>query len=110
LFSLVGFLFGLLIARVGYQVYAELAGLPSQLTPSATVAIVLVAVGIALLTLWLRKYVLILATSFMGATFLCAGVALLHDWLPLSFLVLFLSSLVWQTAIARVAHRRRKRE
>ncbi len=108
LFSLVGFLFGLLIARVGYQIYAELSGLSSELSVSAAVAIVLVAVGVALLTLWLRKYVLILATSFMGATFLCAGVAQLHDWLPWSFLGLFVGSLFWQSALSRAARPRKK--
>ncbi len=107
LLALVGFLFGILLARLGLQIHAGTTGHPYSLTPQNALILVLIGAAVAAIALWIRRTIAILITAFVGTTFLCAGVAPLHDMLPWSFLVLLLASLFVQTFFSRVLARRR---
>ncbi|MGB9692737.1 MAG: hypothetical protein ACPL7D_11290 [Candidatus Sumerlaeaceae bacterium] len=107
LLALVGFLFGILVARLILQMHAGLGGQPYTLTPQ--IAIILVVVGAAGAggALWIRRTLAIVVTAFVGATFLCAGFAPLHDMLPWSFVALLLASLAIQMFLSRLFSRKR---
>lgn len=101
-----GFLFGVLVGRLAIDLYASAAGIDA----AASSETILVAVGCgvvgAILALWLRRAVVIFVTAFVGSTFLCAGVAFLHDTLPWSFAAIFAGSCFLQTSLAKLFRRR----
>lgn len=98
LFALIGFLFGALLGRLGSEVYATMEGQEFVLSQESGMIILGVAVFTALLAVWLQRLIMILTTSYMGATFLVAGVPALVAY-PWSFPAVLVSGILWQSSI-----------
>lgn len=107
LFALIGFLFGALAGRIAAEVYADWHNLPFALNGQAAM-IILPAAGItALLAVWLQRLIMILITSYMGATFLVAGVDYLTRQ-PLAFPLVLVAGIFWQSFILGKIFKRSK--
>lgn len=106
LVTVVGFLLGVMLARLGFEMLSSAAGHPYVLTPR----VALVAVGggalMAMVALWLRRQLVIVITAFVGTSFLCAALPLLDRLLPWSFVAVFIASLVVQGGLSRALQRR----
>ena len=99
---LVGFLFGVLLGRLGVQIYAGVAQVSYKLTPNLALLIVLVGAASAGLALWLRRTLAIVITAFVGTSFLCASLGMLQRNLPWSFALLLALSLFIQSSLSRL--------
>lgn len=109
LLALVGFLFGILAARLGLEVYASATG-TTYLLGTREAIIMAITGGVAAgLALWLRRLLAIFITAFVGTTFLCAGLAFLQATLPWSFGLLLLASIVAQSSLSSLFRRRKSR-
>lgn len=98
LFALIGFLFGALIGRLGYESYASYQQIEFAITAESGI-IILAAAGIcALLAVWLQRLIMILITCYMGATFLAGGLTW-FETRPWGFPALFLGGIIWQAFI-----------
>jgi hypothetical protein len=108
LFALIGFLFGALIGRVGSEIYLGTQQMDFAFN-SETGIIILATAGVtAIMAVWLQRLIMILITSYMGATFLVAGV----DYLtmqPWAFPAVLGGGVFWQGFIlGRIFKRRPK--
>jgi len=100
--ALVGFLFGILLARLGLQLYCSMSGVPYALTPTNALLLVGIGVVMAGAAVWLRRGLAILVTAFVGTSFVTASLVFLHDMLPWSFVLVLLSSLFFQSFLSRL--------
>lgn len=106
LFALIGFLFGALLGRLGCEIYADWHQLEFAITPESGV-VILAAAGItAVIAIWLQRFIMILITSYMGATFLVAGVAYL-SMQPWAFPAVLAGGIIWQGYVLDKILRRR---
>jgi hypothetical protein len=99
LFCLIGFIFGALLGRVGVQLYFHVQGIAYVLTTPVALVIVGCGAVVGVLTAWLQKYVMIVITSFVGATFLVAGVPALQHYALWAFAGTFLAAVLWQVVL-----------
>jgi hypothetical protein len=98
LFAIIGLLFGALLGRLGAEIYAAMHHTEFIFSKEAGLAIMAVAIVTAIAAIWLQRLIMILTTSYMGATFLVAGV----DYLtarPMSFPVILTAGIIWQAFI-----------
>ncbi len=108
LFALIGLLFGALLGRLGSETYADYLGVEFVLNPQSGAIIGGVAIATALVAVWLQRLIMILITSYMGATFLVAGVAYL-SMQPWAFPAVLAAGIVWQGfVLGRIMRRRPK--
>lgn len=109
LFGILGFLFGALLGRIGVDVYYLVN---NQAIPALTTVTGGVIVGcgafVALMALWLQKYILILITSYVGASFLVVGVPYLQAHEVWALLGLFGFAVLWQSFLASLLLRPRQ--
>jgi hypothetical protein len=96
LFGLTGFLFGLMLGRLGSEVYFEIRKMGFAFTNEVILAIVASGTIVGLLAVWMQKYIMILVTSFIGASFLSESVGFLKQHQPLSDAVLIVVAIFWQ--------------
>lgn len=109
LFALIGLLFGALLGRLGAEVYASMQGHEFVFSQESGVVILGVAVATALVAVWLQRLIMILTTSYMGATFLVAGVPGLVTY-PWSFPAVLVAGILWQGSImGRIFSTRKRR-
>ena len=111
LFAIIGLLFGALLGRVGAEIYAQMNHTEFVLSQQTGLIILGVAVAVALLSIWLQRLIMILVTSYMGATFLVAGVEYLSQR-ALAFPAVMAAGVIWQGfvlgRIFRVQHNRKR--
>lgn len=100
LFAFVGLLFGALLGRLAAEIHAGINQTEFIFSKEAGFAILGVAIITALLAVWLQRLIMILITSYMGATFLNAGVPLLYTY-PAAFPGLIVAGILWQSFIMR---------
>ncbi|MGI8905460.1 MAG: DUF4203 domain-containing protein [Candidatus Sumerlaeaceae bacterium] len=95
-FGLAGFLFGALLGRMGCEMYAEVKQETYAFT--APIAVIVIAAGMVMgvLAFWMQKYIMILITSYVGSTFLVAGVEWLQQHEPWSVPGVTLLAIGWQ--------------
>ncbi|MCX7626721.1 MAG: hypothetical protein N2Z21_11010 [Candidatus Sumerlaeaceae bacterium] len=105
--ALIGFLFGILLARLAIQLYCAAYGISYQLTPQVALVLVIIGAGTAAGALWLRRGVAILITAFVGTSFLTASLPILYQFLPWSFLAILVGSLVIQNFLSQLFSRRK---
>lgn len=108
LFALIGFLFGALVGRIGADIYAHSQQVPFELASEHGVIILVTAIVVALLAVLLQRWIMILITSYMGATFLVAGVDMLAQQ-PLAFPVVLVLGILWQGYAANRLFRDRRK-
>lgn len=108
LFALIGFLFGALIGRVASEMYLDTQQVEFTFN-SQTGIIILATAGVtAIIAVWLQRLIMILITSFMGATFLVAGVEYLNAQ-PWAFPAALGLGVFWQGFVLGRLFRRRRR-
>ncbi len=108
LFALIGFLFGALIGRIAAEVQADVNQVEFALNSQSGVIILVAAVVTALMAVWLQRLIMILITSYMGATFLVAGVDYLSIQ-PWAFPAVLSAGIFWQGyVLGRLFRRSRK--
>lgn len=98
-FGATGFLFGALIGRLGSELWLQSQGQEFAFTQEVVLTVLASATVMGLLAIWMRKFIMIVVTSFAGATFTTAGVAWLDQHRPTSLLGVFLLAVVWQTLL-----------
>lgn len=98
-FFLMGFLFGSLIGRVGAAAWAASHGAEFAYDSTTITVILVSATLVALLAVWLQKYVMIVITSFVGANFLVSGVAYLRQMPLAAFIAVFVLAMLWQVVL-----------
>lgn len=108
LFALIGLLFGALIGRLGSEMYANYQGAEFALNPQSGIIIGCAAIVTALVAVWLQRLIMILITSYMGTTFLVAGVEYL-SMQPLAFPAVLAAGIVWQWYVLGRLLRRKPR-
>jgi hypothetical protein len=98
LFVLAGFAFGVLLGRVGSQVYFMIQGWKFEFTTTVAGIILGSAAVFAALACFLQKYIMIVITSFIGAHFLVLCIPALSEprWQPYAFSALMIASCAWQ--------------
>lgn len=106
LFATAGFLFGALLGRLGAEIYADWHQVPFTLDAHSASIILPAALVTALLAVFLQRLIMILVTSFMGATFLIAGVPALTQ--PWAFPAVLAGGIFWQGFVLSRIFRRRK--
>lgn len=106
--ALVGFLFGILLARLGVQLYCAAYNISYELTPQTALVYVVIGAITAAGALWLRRGIAIVVTAFVGTSFLTTSVPFLYQLLPWSFVGIFGGSLVIQNLLSRLFSLRRK--
>lgn len=90
--------------------YADFNGTAFALNSESAMIILPAAAITALLAVWLQRLIMILITSYMGATFLVAGVEYLSDK-PLAFPLVLGAGIFWQGfVLGRIFRRRRRQE
>jgi hypothetical protein len=99
LFGLAGFLFGALLGRLGSELYAEMQHFDYAFNTNVAIAVAASGAIMAALTLLMRKYVIIVITSYMGATFLVAGLDFLTLRQPWSEVGVTLAAIFWQVLL-----------
>lgn len=99
LFAVTGFLFGALLGRIGVQVYFVARDEQFVLSALPIAVILACAVALALLAIWLQRTIVIMVTSYMGASLLAAGWAIVPERLPWFLLSVFVGSVIWQTIL-----------
>lgn len=99
-FGATGFLFGALLGRLASEMYLQSQGQPFAFTQDVVLGILASAIAVGLLALWLKRLIIILVTSYVGATFLTAGVPWLEQSEPTSVLAVFLIAVAWQSFLA----------
>ncbi len=111
-FGATGFLFGAMIGRLGSELWLQTQDLPFAFTQETVLAILASAAVVGLLAVWLKRMIVIVVTSFIGATFLAAGVPWLEAREPTSVLAVFVAAVVWQLFLGAkfTADRRRVQE
>lgn len=102
LFALIGFLFGALLGRVGSEVHASITGSAYGLNTPVAIGIAVSGFVVALLAVWLQKLILIVITSFVGATFLTAAMPNVQKVEVWVLLGIFSAALMWQFILARI--------
>jgi len=95
LFALIGLLFGALLGRIGAEIYAAVNGAEFVLNSQSAMIIGPTALVTALMAVWLQRLIMILITSYMGATFLVAGVEYLSQQ-PWAFMAVLVAGIFWQ--------------
>jgi hypothetical protein len=101
LFALAGFLFGAMLGRVGSDIHATLTHTSPAITPAVAAAIAISGFVVAILAIVLQKLIVVIITSFVGATFLTAAIPRTENfevWVLLGF---FIGSVVWQLLLTR---------
>lgn len=95
LFAVIGLLFGALLGRLGAEIHAAYNQTEFVFTKEAGFAIMGMAFFTAIVAIWLQRFIMILITSYMGATFLVAGVDYLqmHAW---AFPAVLAAGVIWQ--------------
>lgn len=106
--ALVGFLFGILFARLGIQVYCAAYNISYALTPQTALVLVIVGAVTAAGALWLRRGIAIVVTAFVGTSFVTASAPFLYQLLPWSFVGVLGGSLLIQNLLSRLFSRPRK--
>lgn len=108
-FGLAGFLFGAFLGRVLFDLTAGLSGLPGE--RGAILYITLLAAGLlgAFLGVALKRYLLIVITSFIGAQFIIAAVRFGSPAQEIWFLGIFALSVAVQ-AVLTGGQRKRLRD
>ncbi|MBX7246396.1 MAG: DUF4203 domain-containing protein [Candidatus Sumerlaeaceae bacterium] len=99
LFFLIGFLFGAMLGRIGTELYFNATSQVFTWTPAIGAVVAGSGLAIGLLSMWLQKYVMIVITSFIGATYLVAGIPALARHRELAFLAIFVVSVGWQVIL-----------
>jgi hypothetical protein len=99
LFGIAGFLFGALLGRLGCELYAEMQHFDYAFTTYVAITVATSGAIMAALTLLMRKYVIIIITSYVGATFLVAGVEFLGHRQPWSQVGVTLAAIIWQVLL-----------
>lgn len=99
LFALSGFLFGALLGRLAADYYFISRGESFQFTMPVSVSIAAAGALVAALAVWMQKYIVIIITSYVGATFLVGGVEFLARGMPWSFPALLLVAIAWQVLL-----------
>src|SRR5690606_25871366 len=107
LFAVLGFLFGALVGRIAAEVQADLSHVEFTLNSQSGIIILGAAIVTALLAVWLQRLIMILITSYMGATFLIAGVDYLSIQ-PWAFPAVLFAGIFWQGYVVQRIFRRRK--
>lgn len=107
LFALIGLLFGALMGRLGAEVYAQFHQVPFEINRDTGLAIAAVAGVTTILAVWLQRLIMILITSYMGATFLVAGVDALSIQ-PLAFPAVLGAGIIWQGFVLGRIFKKRK--
>lgn len=108
LFALIGFLFGALLGRLIAEVHADMNQMEFVFTKEAGGAILVLGVVTGVLAIWLQRLIMILITSYMGATFVVAGVPLLSQY-PMAFPAVLVIGILWQAMIMGRIFSTRKR-
>lgn len=99
LFGLMGFLFGALIARVGVDLYYATKETEFAFTPAVIAIILGSGVLLAIFAIVLQKAIVIIVTSYIGASFLVLGVPAAAAHMPVAFLAIFVASVIWQAIL-----------
>ncbi len=99
-FGATGFLFGALLGRLGGELWLQSQGTEFAFTQETVLIILGGAVAMGLLAVWLKRMIIVVVTSFMGATFLVAGIPWLGEREPASVLGVFLVAVAWQLLFA----------
>lgn len=96
LFAAVGFLFGALLARVGADIHFARQNQPFEFTPVIVGVIAGVGFAGALGAVWIQKLIIIIVTSFIGASFLAEGHTMPRAHEPIFFLAIMATAVIWQ--------------
>lgn len=99
LFGAMGFLFGALIARVGVDLYFSTKDMEFAFSPPVIAIIVGSGVMVAILAIVLQKAIVIIVTSYVGASFLVLGVPAAAAHMPIAFVGIFIVSVLWQAIL-----------
>ncbi len=97
-FAFIGFLFGALLGRLAAEVHADMNQTEFVFSKEAGGAILALGLVTGVLAMWLQRLIMILITSYMGATFLVAGVPLLSQY-PIAFPAVLMAGILWQAMI-----------
>jgi hypothetical protein len=107
LFAVTGFLVGALLGRIAVQIYFVVQDDPFRFTSLAIAAILGCAVLVALLAMWMQRSIVIIVTSYVGATLFAVGWEIVPSRLPWFLLSVFAVSVIWQTIlVTRLIHTR----
>lgn len=98
-FGLAGFLFGALLGRMGAEFYALYHEDDFAFTAPVVLAVVGSGLLMGLLAVYMQKYIMIVVTSYVGATFLVGGVEFLQTHMPWSFLCVIIAAIGWQSIL-----------
>lgn len=109
LFALIGFLFGALIGRVGSEIYMNSQQMDFAFTSESGIIILATAAVTAIIAVWLQRLIMILITSYMGATFLVAGSEYL-SMQPWAFPAVLAGGVFWQGYVLGQMFRRHRRK
>jgi len=112
-FGLAGFLFGVLIGRIGAEFHAiYYQNTAFGWSPPVSLAVAGSGIVMAILAVYMQKYIMVIITSYVGATFLVGGVEFLQKHMPWSFVCVLVSAILWQAILVGrlLADRRRAAE
>lgn len=98
-FGLVGFLFGALLGRMGGEFYALYHEQDFVFTAPVVLSIVGSGLVVGVLAMYMQKYIMIVITSYVGATFTVGGVEFLQEHMPWSFVCVLIAAMAWQAVL-----------
>lgn len=98
-FALAGFLFGALLGRLGSELYAQWHHETYAFTTQVAIAVAASGGVMAVLALLMQKYIMIVITSYVGATFLVPSVEVLANHEPWATPAVILASILWQVIL-----------
>lgn len=99
LFILAGFIFGVMLGRVATEMYLHVHHQKFVLTPQIGGGLVICGAVVGMLTVWLKRFIVITITSYVGAAFLVGGANIRADQAVLWFAGILLGSIVWQSIL-----------